>query len=143
MPIKFDAAKCTGCQACQMACLDQNDIRCADGQTPLCKITCREHANRVQMQFQHCIHCGKCVSVCPTGCLSQLDGLVLADASLCIGCRACEAVCPMDVISFVPDTGKVKKCDGCIGRIRVGLLPACVHTCPTGALSWIENGGHE
>lgn len=135
MKIKFDSSRCTGCQACQMACLDQNDIRTAEGQKPLCKITFHEMEDRVQMQFQHCIHCGKCVSVCPTGCLSILDNLVLADDTLCIGCHACETVCPMDVISFHPHIQTVQKCDGCIGRVRNSLLPACVHTCPTGALS--------
>lgn len=134
MKLKFDASKCTGCQACQMACLDQNDIQTDAGQKPLCRIFPRETSGRIILEFQRCIHCGKCVSVCPAGCLFQADGLVLADDSRCIACRACEKVCPMDVISFSPDTGKVQKCDGCVGRVRAGLLPACVHTCPTGAL---------
>ena len=134
MKLKFDASKCTGCQACQMACLDQNDIRSDLCQKPLCKIRATETETSFKLQFLHCIHCGACVSVCPSGCLSVRDDLVLADASLCIGCRACEDACPMDVISFSPDTGTVKKCDVCIGRVKAGLLPACVHTCPTGAL---------
>lgn len=140
MKLKFDASKCTGCQACQMACLDQNDIHVADGQKPLCKIIMQEIAGRIQMQFMHCIHCGKCADVCPSGCLFTEDGLVLTNNALCISCRACEAVCPMDVISFVPSTGTVQKCDGCIGRVRAELLPACVHTCPTGALSCESEG---
>ena len=136
MPIKFDASKCTGCGACQMACLDQKDIQPAAGQKPLCYIQVQEQGIRLCMQFRHCIQCGKCASVCPTGCLSKQDGLVLADYKLCIGCGACADACPMDVISFSPDTGKVEKCDGCLGRVSAGLLPACVHTCPTGALSF-------
>lgn len=134
MHIKFDASKCTGCQACQMACLDQNDIQTFAGQKPLCRIVLRENGNQITPQFYHCIHCGKCASVCPTGCLAKWGGLVLADDTLCIGCGACAAVCPMDVISFAPNTDKIQKCDGCRGRVEAGLLPACVHTCPTGAL---------
>lgn len=143
MYIKFDASKCTGCQACQMACLDQNDICSAEGQKPLCKITVQERADRIQMQFLHCIHCGNCARVCPSGCLSIKDGLVLADSNLCIACRACESACPMDVLSFLPNTGIVQKCDGCMGRVRIGLLPACVHTCPTGALHFELKGNFE
>lgn len=135
MKLNFDASKCTGCQACQMACLDQNDIQISAGQTPLCRIIPHEAAAQVTMQFQRCIHCGKCASVCPTGCLFLEDGLILANNALCVGCRACASVCPMDVISFTPDSGTVQKCDGCRSRVNAGLLPACVHTCPAGALS--------
>ena len=138
MHINFDASKCTGCQACQMACLDQNDIQVAAGQGPLCFIRFHETADSIEMRFQHCIHCGKCVSVCPSGCLYIQDDLVLANETLCIGCGACATACPMDVISFVPDTGNVQKCDGCRSRVEAGLLPACVHTCPTGALNCEE-----
>lgn len=136
MKLKLDAAKCTGCQACQMACLDQNDISCALGQKALCRIVPQETAGHITLKFIHCIQCGLCAQQCPSGCLHRAeDGLILVNTSLCTGCRACETACPMDVISFSPDTGRVQKCDGCRGRVAAGLLPACVHTCPTGALS--------
>ena len=38
MSLVFDARLCTGCQACQMACLDQRDIRPLEGQVPLLRV---------------------------------------------------------------------------------------------------------
>ena len=35
------------------------------------------------------------------------------------------------------------KCDGCLERVRRGLLPVCVQTCPSGALSVREEDGPE
>lgn len=143
MPIKFDAAKCTGCQACQMACLDQNDIRCADGKRLCVKLP----AVNMQTGFK----CSFSIAYTAENVSPSVQQVVFPSwTAWCwlmlrfvSAAEPARRYAPMDVISFVPDTGKVKKCDGCIGRIRVGLLPACVHTCPTGALSWIENGGPE
>lgn len=133
MKLKFDESKCTGCCACQMACMDQRDVQGLQ-QAPLCRMEIRDRGEGIAMQFVHCIQCGKCAKVCPTGCLHLRDGLVLADTEKCVGCHTCETVCPFGVLSFSPETGKVMKCDGCWGRVQAGLLPSCVHTCPTGAL---------
>ena len=42
----------------------------------------------------------------------------------------------MDLFSGLRPREKVEKCNGCIERIKAGLQPACVHSCPTGALTW-------
>jgi Fe-S-cluster-containing dehydrogenase component len=62
-------------------------------------------------------------------------GFVLLNQEDCIGCGSCQKVCPHSVISRDLSSGKAIKCDGCTFRIQAGLLPACVHTCPTGALA--------
>ncbi len=133
MRILFDKDKCTGCGACQIACLDQRDIQTILGQAPLRYVEIRE--NPVQFFSVGCIHCGKCMDKCPQGSIFRNDlGFVVLDEERCIGCGNCQTVCPLHVISRTPGTGKAIKCDGCSGRLREGLLPACVHTCPTGAL---------
>lgn len=140
MKLHFDKQKCTGCCACQMACMDQRDIRPLQGQTSLCRIEALERTGQLYYRFVHCVQCGKCSEVCPTECLYQDSrGLILANTTRCIQCKACQEACPMNVISFDPDTGTVVKCDGCIGRIEDGRLPACVHTCPTGALTLVTD----
>lgn len=46
--------------------------------------------------INHCIHCGDCVGVCPTGALSQEGGKVSWDPQACIGCDACLGACSHD-----------------------------------------------
>lgn len=136
MRLVFDREKCTGCMACRMACLDQRDIRPALGEKPLLYLVRQETERDAWQEMRTCIQCGACADVCPAEALHRDPrGVVLADPERCIGCRACGDACPFDVISYDGDTGIMRKCDLCLGRIQAGLLPACVHTCPTGALT--------
>ena len=83
-----------------------------------------------------CVACGCCVKVCPLQAIEIVRGVMAqVRQDKCVGCGACQKSCPFGVISIHPETGKAMKCDGCWGRIQAGLLPACVHTCPTGALT--------
>jgi ferredoxin len=45
-----------------------------------------------------CIHCGACVSVCPTGANHEFQGddprLITTEQERCIGCGTCVEVCP-------------------------------------------------
>ena len=40
-----------------------------------------------------CIHCGKCVSVCPVGALEKFDGKVVWNEEKCVQCDACIGAC--------------------------------------------------
>ena len=134
MKIKFDPKKCTGCQACQMACLDQRDIRPELCQLPLRYVELREGQNSALYYSVGCVHCGACMDACPQQAMKRDEiGFVQIMEESCIGCGLCMDVCPFKVITLTR-FGKAKKCDGCAARIGAGLLPACVHTCPTGAL---------
>jgi formate dehydrogenase iron-sulfur subunit len=64
------------------------------------------------------------------------EGYVLIDHDKCIGCGYCVANCPWNVPKVDNTIKKARKCTGCIDRIKNGLLPACVATCQTGALSF-------
>jgi len=44
--------------------------------------------------------------------------------------------CPYDIPRFNAGTGIMGKCTMCFDRTPDGLLPACVKTCPTGAMSF-------
>ena len=41
--------------------------------------------------------------------------------------------CPYNIPRKGPN-GALAKCDMCLDRVQNGLLPACVKTCPTGAM---------
>jgi tetrathionate reductase subunit B len=76
-----------------------------------------------------------CLQNCPTRATYQLDnGIVVVDPHRCIGCKYCIASCPYDVRFLNPLKQIVQKCEFCLHRVRVGLEPACVNTCPTDAL---------
>ncbi len=87
-----------------------------------------------------CHHCEEpaCLFACPApGAIIQYeDGIVDFEEGNCIGCQYCLAACPFDIPRFDDRTQKVFKCNLCLDRVQAGLEPACVKTCPTGAISF-------
>ena len=142
---EFDEKKCSACGACAIACMDQNDVDVEVKQQPYRKVYHYESGDELVSMSIACLHCkdAPCVTACPVGVLYKdgETGLTLYDNTNCIGCHSCAMACPYGAPSFRP-TGakrpreKVEKCNGCIERIKAGLQPACVHSCPTGALTW-------
>lgn len=55
--------------------------------------------NRIIIDKELCIGCGLCVSVCPTGTISLVEGKAFAMGRESISCGHCEAVCPQRAIS--------------------------------------------
>ncbi|MDQ7033342.1 MAG: 4Fe-4S binding protein [Anaerolineae bacterium] len=54
-----------------------------------------------QIDFQRCTGCNRCVSVCPTHALVQVDEKVmLAYPDWCSYCAGCEDVCPVGAIEL-------------------------------------------
>ncbi len=137
----FDLERCSGCMACIVACLDQNDLP-SDG-SRFRHVSKIERAVYPEASILYvslaCMHCGEapCVAVCPTRSISKRpdDGIVIVNQEHCIGCHACATSCPFGAPQF-PDGSLMKKCDLCVARIMNGLEPACVRTCPTKALGF-------
>jgi NAD-dependent dihydropyrimidine dehydrogenase PreA subunit len=48
-----------------------------------------------------CVHCGACVSVCPTGTFRFEEWKVVADPRKCIQCGACVTGCPQRALRLV------------------------------------------
>jgi len=44
--------------------------------------------------------------------------------------------CPYNIPRYDEKTGGMAKCTMCIDRVSQGMLPACVKTCPTGAMNF-------
>jgi len=57
-----------------------------------CPLSCKFCHN--PETINHCVHCGKCVSSCPVGALSVVDGKVVWNKALCVKCDTCLKVCP-------------------------------------------------
>jgi anaerobic dimethyl sulfoxide reductase subunit B len=135
----FDVSLCSACMACVVACQDQNDL---DDEPAFRKVTSYESGNASSAKISSlsiaCAHCGDspCLMVCPTGAIFKRDdsGTIHINRDLCVGCHSCQLACPFGAPKFLKD-GKMAKCDLCYARVASGLQPACVKTCPTGALN--------
>ena len=92
-----------------------------------------------------CMHCtdAGCVKVCPNGSLFHHEsGFVSYDKDTCTGCGYCIEACPFSVPrstrNVLTGLAKMDKCTLCttpgLDRLAEGWKPACVKTCPPGAL---------
>jgi Fe-S-cluster-containing dehydrogenase component len=144
----FDATRCIDCRACMVACSVENKIPMNKTRIWVAGVGLKgefPNLERLSMVY-HCMHCNEpdCLSACPVGTYTKRpDGPVIYDSKKCIGCRYCMNACPFDVPHFDYDKGLIDgafidKCSMCTQRVDVGLEPACVATCPTGALMYGE-----
>ena len=83
----------------------------------------------------HCADPG-CLKACPApGAIVQYaNGIVDFHEENCIGCGYCITGCPFNIPRISKKDSKAYKCTLCSDRVAVGLEPACVKTCPTGAI---------
>lgn len=142
--------KCTGCQACQLACSIENDVT---GRASWRRVYTYNGSRYPGVpHFFHsiaCLHCvdPPCVASCPAGAYSKNPhtGAVTIDRDLCIGCRYCSWVCPYDAPRFDRSAGIMEKCTFCSHRLEDDREPACVALCPTEALEFgkFDAGGED
>ena len=85
----------------------------------------------------HCEDPG-CLKACPApgAIVKYSNGIVDFISENCIGCGYCIKGCPFDVPRISKKDNKAYKCTLCIDRVSVGQEPACVKTCPTGAINF-------
>ena len=151
----IDISQCIGCKACQVACMEWNDLRSAVGactgvyDNPLdldsnawtvMRFTEMENNGRLEWLIRKdgCMHCQDpgCLKACPApGAIVQYtNGIVEFHQEHCIGCGYCVTGCPFNIPRLSEQDHKAYKCSLCSDRVAVGQSPACVKTCPTGAL---------
>ena len=87
-----------------------------------------------------CNHCAEapCAVACPARAFNRDEaaGTLTLEADRCLGCRYCAWVCPFQAPLFDEAGGVMGKCTFCAERRSSGGEPACVHACPTGALTF-------
>ncbi len=139
--VLVDTTRCVGCNACAEACKEANELP-GDIDAKLTSRTwtvVEEHGDTYVRRM--CMHCAdpSCASVCPVGALYKSDeGPVAYEESRCIGCRYCMLACPFEVPKYEWDRPlpRIRKCIGCIDRVRDGEVPACVAACPAEATTF-------
>ena len=151
----IDVSKCIGCKACQAACMEWNDTRDVIGtnhgelDNPLdltenswtvMRYSEVETGRGLEWLIRKdgCMHCADpgCLKACPApGAIVQYsNGIVDFHEENCIGCGYCITGCPFNIPRLSKKDSKVYKCTLCSDRVAAGLEPACVKTCPTGAI---------
>lgn len=134
----LDQTRCIGCHACTTACKSENEVPLGVTRTYVKSVDVGVFPQaRRAFQVTRCNQCSDapCVAACPTKAMyTRPDGIVDFDKSICIGCKACIAACPYDAIFINPEDHSAEKCNFCAHRLDVGLEPACVTVCPTGAI---------
>ncbi len=158
----IDVSTCIGCKACQSACLEWNDLRdevgtnggvldnprdlTADSWTVM---RCAELEENGKLEWlirkDGCMHCSDpgCLKACPApGAIVQYsNGIVDFHEENCIGCGYCITGCPFNVPRISKKDSKAYKCTLCSDRVAVGMEPACIKACPTGALQFGSKHG--
>jgi len=128
----IDAAKCTGCTACTIACQMHNQLPPHLNFNRLEKLELGTFPNvKMEILPMQCMHCDNapCVQVCPTqATYKREDGIVLIDHDKCIGCKYCMTACPYDARQLNEDRVP-EKCRWCPEMLTNGEQPACASTC--------------
>lgn len=110
----IDLDKCVGCQACSVACKEENNVPYGSPQEQkrgrglnwhrvISASTGEYPSARVDFIPMPCMHCNDapCVTVCPArATYRRPDGIVVQDFRKCIGCRYCIVACPYGARSF-------------------------------------------
>jgi len=156
----IDVTSCIGCKACQVACMQWNDLRDEIGEThgtydnprdltpqswTVMKYSevvtkTEDEGDRLEWLIRKdgCMHCDEpgCLKACPApgAIVKYTNGIVDFISENCIGCGYCVAGCPFDVPRISKVDSKAYKCSLCADRVAVSMEPACVKICPTGAI---------
>ena len=160
----IDVSSCIGCKACQVACMQWNELRDEVGHNvgvydnpadlsaeswTVMRFSEIETKRDSQAAGQDthlewlirkdgCMHCADpgCLKACPApgAIVKYTNGIVDFIEENCIGCGNCVTGCPFDIPRLSKKDNKAYKCTLCSDRVTVGLEPACVKACPTGAI---------
>lgn len=159
--VLHDVNLCVGCRSCEAACNKVNDLPAPE--RPFKDLTVLEEKRRTTAKTytvvnrydgvgekgaplfrkNQCNHCLEpaCASACFVSAFHKApEGAVVYDPTVCVGCRYCMIACPFEIPTYEYDkalTPRIMKCTMCYEpRVSKGLLPGCVESCPTEALSF-------
>jgi formate dehydrogenase iron-sulfur subunit len=161
--IFIDTTKCTACRGCQVACKQWNrnpgtkTSQFGSHQNPpdlsfatfkVVRFSEFESEGLPRWYFfpDQCRHCVEppCLSTAESVgskaiTRDEATGAVLYSSKVKVkpaDFKSIRESCPYDIPRRDEKTGIMTKCTLCFDRVKEGLPPACVKTCPTGAMSF-------
>lgn len=159
----IDTTKCTACRGCQISCKQWNmnpatkTLQKGSHQNPedlsystykLVRFSEFEENGKPVWYFfaDQCRHCSTppCKIVAESLSVKAIaqdeaTGAVLYNPKVKVKEKDYKEIrgsCPWDIPRWDEKSQGMAKCTMCIDRIKEGLLPACVKTCPTGAMNF-------
>jgi formate dehydrogenase iron-sulfur subunit len=158
----IDTSLCTACRSCQIACKQWNQLQATETvnngsyQNPydlgsetykLIRFKERKKSDGSPVwyffpdQCRHCLHppCKDMADIIAPSVVTvdYLTGAVVFNGRVKKNhAEDIRYACPYDIPRLDLIKGSLAKCTMCVDRIHKGLLPACVKTCPTGAMNF-------
>ena len=158
----IDLTRCTACRGCQVACKQWHKLPAEETynwgshQNPkdLSYITYKlvrmeEVVEKGEIkdwlffpeQCRHCVDapCKMAADMYDEQAILQdeLTGAVIfTERTKKLPFNEIHEACPYNIPRQDPSSKIMSKCDMCLDRVHNGLLPACVQTCPTGAMNF-------
>jgi len=137
---EVDLDACSGCKSCVVACHSLNGLEEDESWRDVGLLHGGSQALPVvQHVTTACHHClePSCMTACPVDAYEKdpRTGIVHHLDDQCFGCQYCTFACPYDAPKYSHAKGIVRKCDMCSDRLAAGEAPACVQSCPNGAIA--------
>jgi len=154
-----DLTKCTACRGCQVACKQwkklpgEKTVNTGSHQNPpdLSATTLRvvrfnelEQDGKMHWFFlpDQCRHCLD--APCKSGASLPDSIIVDPDTGAVVynektakeDADTIRSSCPYDIPRVNKKTKVISRCDMCNDRVKAGMLPACVQSCPTGTMNF-------
>jgi carbon-monoxide dehydrogenase iron sulfur subunit len=113
----IDHDKCTGCRLCELVCAVSHDGISNPARSRIRVMKWEAEGLYIPMTCQQCqdAPCQNVCPVKAIS-QDEKTGRVSVDYNVCIGCRSCVSVCPFGAMNFNTIDRKVIKCDLCDGN---------------------------
>jgi anaerobic carbon-monoxide dehydrogenase iron sulfur subunit len=114
--LRIEYEKCTGCRLCELVCAVKHDHVSNPTRSRIRVIKWEAEGIYVPISCQQCEDAPCAMACPAKALSRNMDmGRVELDYNKCIGCRTCVSVCPFGAMHFVAADRKVIKCDLCDG----------------------------
>jgi len=139
--ILIDFDRCQGCNACEVACKQENELPVGPRLKQVLTIGPEKVGRRLMTEYLPvmCMHCENpaCAAACPAEAIvKDAHGITLVNEKKCRdtdkdSCKkACIPACPYPVPpQYNPEKDIVQMCNMCNQRVSRGEEPSCVKHC--------------